>query len=201
MKATAWLLVLMVSGCSFLPSFHAFQHSDSYAAKAQNTSPKRTVASVSNEANKLIEEARSLWPSPWSECTDAQKALAALDKALSMDPLDADALLLRSRALADLGYLEDAFDDATKAIRHMPSAEAYATRGHILQMLNQPQGARRDLAYAEHLDSHEAIIYIYRAAGDFLDNENVKGCSNLKNACDRGACGPLQDAQKDGLCL
>ena len=196
MKAAALFLAMLITGCSFLT---ASQPAETKPAGTHPPAPAST--SVSREARKLVSEAQALWGNAWSECHDAQKALDLLDKALRMDPLDAGALLLRSRALGDLGFLDDAFDDATKSIRLSPSAEAYATRGLLLQKRGQPEGAKRDLDYAEKLDPDEPLIYVFRAAGDFLENENVQGCINLRLACERGLCEPRQQAEKEGLCL
>lgn len=199
MQAAAFLLVLFISGCSLSPSSHP--------GSAPKAEPVRTHAagqaskSVSQEARNLVAEAQKLWEEPWSECLDAQKALSLLDKALRMDPLDPSALLLRSRALGDLGFLDDAFDDVTKAIRLSPSAEAYATRGLLLRKRGHPEGARRDLAYAEALDPDEPLTYVYRAAGSFLEGETATACGDLRLACEKGLCGPRLKAQKEGLCL
>ena len=195
MKAALFLLALLISGCSF-------SHDPQPADKPAKThTPVPASSSVSREARQLVSEAQALWENAWSECLDPQKALDILDKAIRMDPLDAGALLLRSRALGDLGFLDDAFDDATKSIRLSPNAEAYATRGLLLQKRGQSEGAKRDLAYAEKLDPDEPLIYVFRAAGDFLENENVQGCINLRLACEKGLCEPRQKAETEGLCL
>ena len=193
------LPLLLISGCSLLP----------FAHKGEGTAPaavqhagqrQKPGSSVAPEARKLLDEAQSLWDGPWAECRDAQRALELLDKAVAIDPLDAHALVLRSRALADLGYLDDAFDDCTKAIRLSPDAEAYATRGGLLLKRNQRAGADRDLNYAEAIDPSEPLIYLYRAAGDFLDHEMTKGCANLRRACEQGACPPYEKARSEGMC-
>ncbi len=199
MKAAAFLLALLISGCSVMP----FHHPETVPknAPARERASGQASKSVSQEARSLVAEAQKLWEEPWSECLDAQKALTFLDKALRMDPLDTRALLLRSRALADLGFLDDAFDDVTKAIRFSPSAEAYATRGLLLRKRGNPEGARRDLTYAEALDPDEPLTYVFRSAADFLEGETVKGCGDLRLACEKGLCGPHEKAKKEGLCL
>ena len=199
MKAAAFFLVLLISGCSLLPFSRS--GSDSKNEPVRENISVQASKSVSPEARRLVTEAQKLWEEPWSECLDAQKALSLLDKALRMDPLDTRALLLRSRALGDLGFLDDAFDDVTKAIRLSPSAEAYATRGLLLRKRGKPEGAKRDLAYAESLDPDEPLTYVFRAAGNFLEGETAKGCADLRLACEKGLCGPHSKAKKEELCL
>ena len=196
MKPLLFVITLLLSGCSFVPFFHK---SDDVLPKESTDELKRSI-SVAPEAKKLIAEAQALWDGPWLECKDAQKALDLLDKAISIDPLDANAWLLRSRALGDLGYLDDAFDDATKSIQLSPNAEAYATRGGLLQKRGQHAGAKRDLNYAESLDRAEPLTYVFKTAEDFIEHDTSKGCANLRQACAYGLCAPQEKATGEGLC-
>ncbi len=196
MKIILPLVLLLLTGCSSIREADIPQ--DTSKAPA---APQRTESlSIAPEARRLIAEARELWNDPWSECRDAPKALQLLDKAVAIDPLDANAWQLRSRALADMGYLDDAFDDASKSIRLSGSASSYATRALILQKQNHLQGADRDLDYAEKLDPDEPLIFVFRAAGLFLSQQNSKGCENLKKAKEKGLSGPWEKAFSEGLC-
>ena len=106
----------------------------------------------------------------------------------------------KARALCDLGYLSEAFDDSTKAILLSPTAEAYATRGLICLKQNQPRGAARDFEYAEKLDPREPKIYEYRAAGAFLEGRVSDACDDLERACRLGSCRPWENAQQNKVC-
>ena len=155
--------------------------------------------SVSPEARKYLDEAKKYWTGS-GECVDPEKAADLLDKAIEADPLDPAPYLLRSRALSDLGYLNDAFSDATKAIRLAPTAEAYATRGLICLKQHQPRGAQRDFEYAEKLDPKEPLLYVYRSAAAFLEDRKSDACDDLERACELGLCLPWEKAQQNKVC-
>ena len=156
-------------------------------------------AGVSPEARNLLKEAEKYWTES-GECVAPAAAASILDKAIKADPRDAEPYLLRSRALADLGYLNDAFDDATKAIRLSPSAEAYANRGLICLKQNHPKGAQRDFEYAMKLDPKEPLVYIYRAGAAFLEGRKGDACDDLEQACSLGRCLPWEKAKKEKVC-
>ena len=155
--------------------------------------------SVSPEAQRLIAEALEYWTDS-GECTNPEAATALLDRAIAADPLDPAPYLLRSRSLSDLGYMNEAFDDATRAIRLSPTAEAYATRGFICLKQRHANGAQRDFSYAESINPDEPLIYVYRAAGAFMENRNKDACADLEKACSLGYCNPWETAKKDKLC-
>ena len=195
-------LCSLLFGCSWnsfeIPFFEDAPSSS--APKKQDEAFESVVkGGVSPEARKLLEEAEKYWTAS-GECIDPAKAVALLDSAIKADPLDHSPYLLRSRALADLGYLDDAFDDATKAIRLSPSAEAYATRGLICLKQNHPKGAQRDFEYAVTLDPKEPLVYIYRAGGAFLEGRKGEACDDLEQACALGRCLPWEKAKKEKVC-
>ena len=168
------------------------------AAKLETPVPAASV-SISPEVRAYMEEARKYWTAG-GECTHPEQALRLLDRAAAADPLDPAPLLLRSLALSDLGYLEDAFADATRAVLLRPTAEAYATRGLICLKQNRPQGAERDFAYAEKLDPNEPLIYVYRAAGAFLEGRKGDACDDLERACTLGTCLPWEKTKQEKVC-
>ena len=96
--------------------------------------------------------------------------------------------------------MNEAFDDATRAIRLSPTAEAYATRGFICLKQRHANGAQRDFSYAESINPDEPLIYVYRAAGAFMENRNKDACADLEKACSLGYCNPWETAKKDKLC-
>lgn len=201
-KLLLCLAVLLLSGCGKLPFDLPFTGSDAVSEAlpaGEKTPPAPVVSGVSPQARVYLAEAGEYWTAS-GECTDPERAAALLDKAIEADPLDPSPYLLRSRALSDLGYLNEAFDDATKAIRLSPTAEAYATRGLVCLKQHQPEGARRDFSYAEKLDAGEPLIYIYRAAGAFLDERTDDACDDLERACRLGRCLPWETAKKNRIC-
>ena len=194
------ILAALLTGCSWL-SFSIPFFGDEEAAPVRKAPTKQSAptVSISPEARTKLDEARKYWTES-GECIDPGRALPLLDEAIKADPLDPVPYLLRSQALCDLGYLNDAFDDATKAIRLSPIAKAYAVRGFICLKQNHPKGAQRDFEYAEKLDPKEPLLYIYRAAGAFLDGRKGDACDDLEHACTLGTCLPWEKAQKEKVC-
>jgi tetratricopeptide (TPR) repeat protein len=194
------ILAALLAGCSW-PSFSLPFFGDEEATPVQPAPVKQPTppSSISPEARDKLTEARKYWTES-GECIEPAEALPLLDDAIKADPLDPAPYLLRSQALCDLGYLNDAFDDATKAIRLSPSAKAYAVRGFICLKQNHPKGAQRDFEYAEKLDSQEPLIYIYRAAGAFLEGRKGDACDDLELACTLGTCQPWENAKKEKVC-
>ena len=196
------VLTFLLSGCSWMPFSIPFiggdeEKPDAVPAAVQNPTP--TKVSVSPKVREYMLEAEKYWTDS-GECVDPEQAAALLDKAVELDPLDPAPYLLRSRALSDMGYHNDAFDDVTKAIRLSPTAEAYAVRGLICLKQNQPRGAARDFEYAEKLDPREPKIYEYRAAGAFLEGRVSDACDDLERACRLGSCRPWENAQQNKVC-
>ena len=191
---SCFLAVSLLSGCSMLDMFSASQ-----GGEGQGRPQQAEVSGVSPQARRYMEAAGRLCPDPIG-CSDAERAAELLDMAVKADPLDPSAYMARGRMLSELGEYEEAFNDATKAIRLRPSAEAYATRGLVCARQSAPEGALRDFAYAEKLDSQEPLLYAYRAAGMFSAGDSEKGCADLKKACKLGFCLSLDKAKEGGLC-
>ena len=194
------ILAALLAGCSW-PTFSLPFFGDEEAVPVQPAPKKQPAppASISPEARTKLDEARKYWTES-GECIEPARALPLLDDAIKADPLDSAPYLLRSQALCDLGYLNDAFDDATKAIRLSPTAKAYAIRGFICLKQNHPKGAQRDFEYAAKLDPKEPLIYIYRSAGAFLEGRKGDACDDLEHACSLGSCQPWEKAQKEKVC-
>lgn len=195
-------VLLLLSGCGSWSFPFPFTGNDD-DTKPAPTPPAKTKPSpayiVSPQAEAYLTEAMQYWTES-GECTEPEKAAALLDKAIAADPLDPSPYLLRGLALSDLGYMNEAFDDATKAIRLSPTAEAYATRGLICLKQHHPEGAQRDFDYAMKINPDEPLIYVYRAAGAFLEERNGDACDDLERACTLGHCRPWNTAKEDKLC-
>ena len=196
------LSLLMLAGCGKMPFSLPFTNDGGKttpAVEAGRQPERKATYGVSPEAQAYLAEAMEYWTAS-GECTNPERAAELLDKAVAADPLDPAPYLMRSLALSDLGYFNEAFDDATRAIRLSPTAEAYATRGLICLKQHQPEGARRDFAYAEKINPKEPLIYVYRSAGAFLEGRTSDACSDLKHACELGHCRPWNTAVENGLC-
>ena len=141
---------------------------------------------------------------------DPARAALLLDVVLEESPSYADALIWRGKALTAQGYLEDAFDDLTRAVQRLPGtgsaegarlrARAYAARAYVALRMAREQGAERDLISALEADPAEPSIYLYRGALEFLRGKDAEGCAALRKACDLGMCGAQTRAQSGGLC-
>ena len=166
------------------------------AVGSDDASPR---AAVSPRARELFEQARSEWDEH-DVCRQPSAAVAWLDAALEVQPDYVDALIWRGRALSESGYLEDAFDDFTRAIRLQASALAYAERGLVGLRLGNVRGAERDMERALSLDDDEPRTYVYRAALRFTQERREQACSDLTEACSRGLCLPREKAVREGLC-
>lgn len=196
------LSLLMLAGCGKMPFSLPFTNDGGKttpAVEAGRQPERKATYGVSPEAQAYLAEAMEYWTAS-GECTNPERAAELLDKAVAADPLDPAPYLMRSLALSDLGYFNEAFDDATRAIRLSPTAEAYATRGLICLKQHQPEGAQRDFAYAEKINPKEPLIYVYRSAGAFLEGRTSDACSDLKHACELGHCRPWNTAVENGLC-
>ncbi len=198
--AVFFLLVLCpcLSSCSFFREGGLFGSS----SPVETPEPQKVASSsttISPEVREILEQARSLWTDS-GECRDAEEAVRLLDVAVELDPLDPAPLILRSRSLSELGYMDEAFDDITRAIRLSPTAEAYATRGLLCLKMKRPAGARRDFAYAQKLDAGEPLIYVYRASAAFLEDRPEDACKDLEKACKLGVCAPWERAESTALC-
>ena len=166
------------------------------------------VPLLSPATEQRLLEAKSLWIE--DDCVDPARAALLLDVVLEESPSYADALIWRGKALTAQGYLEDAFDDLTRAVQRLPGtgsaegarlrARAYAARAYVALRMAREQGAERDLISALEADPAEPSIYLYRGALEFLRGKDAEGCAALRKACDQGMCGAQTRAQSGGLC-
>lgn len=193
------LAASLLSGCGFLSGIMPGGGESSPTPAVSAVRPAMSSTSVSPKARRCMEEVGRLCADPIG-CGNAEKAADLLDEAVSADPLDASAYMMRGRVLSELRYHEEAFNDVTKAIRMRPSAEAYAVRGLVCLRHGRSEGARRDFEYAERMDPKDPMVYAYRAAGEFLEGRKGEGCDDLRKACSLGFCLSLESAKSEGLC-
>ena len=212
--AALCLALVALRGCARLGGVF----SGSVPEDSRNASPAASSASgaerpsllplLSPEGERKLMEARSLWIE--DDCVEPERATLLLDAVLEEVPDYADALIWRGKALTAQGYLEDAFDDLTMAVRLLPGggqpegarlrARAYAARAYTALRMAREQGAERDLASALEADPSEPTVYLYRGALEFLRGKDAEGCADLGRACALGMCGARQQAESGGLC-
>lgn len=172
--------------------------------------PVRSVLAgkdVDPKAEQLHAKARVLWGNE-ELCSDPEKAIAYLNSALEIDPNYPDALLRRGLAFAQLGHPEDAFEDLTKAIRIVPSAELYAWRAQILLGEGMLKGAMQDADEAlrigptssDRRDDATPRAHNVRGAVLLEDGKNDEACAEFKQAAAAGMDVYLQKAVSTGIC-
>lgn len=212
--AALCLVLVALSGCARLGGMFSgadpedSRHTPPAASAAPGAERPSLLPLLSPEGERRLKEAKSLWIE--DDCVDPERAALLLDAVLEEVPDYADALIWRGKALTAQGYLEDAFDDLTRAVRLLPGADqpegahlrarAYAARAYTALRMAREQGAERDLASAIGADPAEPSIYLYRGALEFLRGKDAEGCADLRKACDLGMCGTQKRAASEGLC-
>ncbi len=151
------------------------------------------------EAELLFGKAHVLWGDE-ELCSDPEQAILLLDQAIELQSDYANAYIYRALALNQLGYFDEAFEDATTAIRYDPSAAHYAFRGYMLIVQGQYPGARSDLDKAFGIDDSHYRLWKFRGLLNLLEENFTAACSDLQVACDKGDCLGLEVAKKDGAC-
>ena len=168
--------------------------------------PSRISAAVSPEAETAFAQARVLWKKETASvkvaevCSDPEKALILLNKAITIEPDYADAYARRGLAKSDLGDREGAFDDATTAIRLRPSPEFYAYRGLISMRSKQMSAAQKDLEYSTQLDASQHLAWNLMGVLALTEDDKVDACEKFKKGCSQGDCSFMEAAKTDGTC-
>lgn len=152
------------------------------------------------EAERLFGKARVLWGRDDNACSNPEQAVLYLDQALQLEPTYAEALVRRGRALSELGYQDDAFDDLTRAIRLEPTAEAYAARGLVLFRTGNRAGALQDAEEALRLNRRMAAAWNVRGAIAYENDDMKAACADFAKACSAGDCTALEAARREALC-
>lgn len=119
---------------------------------------------VQADAGQAFAKADVLWGGGLV-CAKPLLAFDYLDEALRIEPAYANALVRRAMLSLQVGYLEDALDDATKAIRLDAGSAAYAVRALVLLVLGHRAGALKDLEQAERLGLNSSLARLLVSVG------------------------------------
>ncbi len=133
-------------------------------------------------------------------CSDPEKALSLLSKAISLDPRYAEAYLRRGLAKSELGEGEEAFEDVTAGIRLQPTAQGYAYRGLVSLRSGQKNAAEKDLRHSLKLDPKQHLAHNYLGTLALSENNQAKACASFKEGCAQGDCSFLETSKKEGIC-
>lgn len=123
------------------------------ATSADAQAPSQDSCRVS--AAMWLDKARAFWSG--KRYSNPQAAVECLDKALALDPRNAECLNERGLAKADAGYLREALADFSRAIETSPSmTAAYHNRGLLYMKMNAAEKACRDFQRAASLGDDRA---------------------------------------------
>jgi tetratricopeptide (TPR) repeat protein len=130
-------------------------------------------------------------------------AILEYNKAIEIDPKFTKAYINRGIAYHHKGQNDLAILDYNKAIEINPNyAEAYYNRGVVYDNKGQYDLAIRDYNKAIEINQKDAEAYINRGFVYLLESgDTVKGCADLKKACELGMCGKYNLAKQKGYCL
>ena len=162
---------------------------------------------INPEAETAFAQARVLWKRALSSvsaverCSDPEKAIALLNKAISLEPNYAEAYIRRGLAKSEMGQKEEAFDDLTKGIRLKPTAEAYAYRALVSIRAKQVRAAQRDLEYSLKKDPKQNLAYNINGVLALMLDSKPEACAQFQQGCSNGDCSFIEAAKKDKICF
>lgn len=134
------------------------------------------------------------WPDP-------QTTLAALDKALELDPGNVFFKVGRAEALTRLDRVYEALDTLNEAARNKDfPARGHAARGMAQLRLHMPSLAVHDFSRALALRDDKAAWWHARGAAKLLAGELDSLCEDLEKACSLGDCQGLANVRTRKLC-
>ncbi|ABB37969.1 TPR repeat-containing protein [Oleidesulfovibrio alaskensis G20] len=152
----------------------------------------------SQDAEKWYAMAHVLWKD--NTCSDPEKAVEYLNKALEAEPDYAEALLRRGLAYSEQKRWEKAFDDMTQAVRLKPSAESYTWRGLVMLRMGNAIGAVRDTTRALEYDTAYNQAWNIRGGAKLVLGDAAGACSDFENGCSTGDCTGLESARRQNIC-
>ncbi|HEU6437224.1 MAG TPA: tetratricopeptide repeat protein [Nitratidesulfovibrio sp.] len=161
--------------------------------------PMGVSGKVNPEAEKYFAMAHVLWKGG-ETCTEPEKAVALLNKAIDLQSDYWQAYARRGLAYSDMGMWDEAFDDLTRAVRQHPSAENYAWRGLTAFRMGNLMGARKDLARSLEMDSAQHRAWNFMGAVELADDAIPAACAAFAKGCSHGDCTGMESARREGIC-
>lgn len=157
------------------------------------------VDSGLSPAEALVEKAKEFCSSDGA-CSG--EAIQYLTEAISLEPDNPAAYILRGGAYYKTGQTTLAVDDLTNAIRMEPAnTPAYALRGFAYGDMAQYDLAIQDFDKAILLSPGTASYYKGRGDIYLFSNKIAEACQSFKKACECGVCEALQKQKECGNCL
>lgn len=161
-----WLIAAAVAIFAAVIVWYALTHLISLGNSASTPATQKSVTgeSQSSDAELPMDDFTKLALDKAKQ-GDAQGALDAFSVAIAANPDGASVpYYYRGLVYIDMGQVNDAIDDFTKAIEldgHFP--QAYAARGTANLMISRPAKAVEDFDKALQLDPKNATTYVNRA--------------------------------------
>lgn len=191
------ILVICLAGCAGPRSGGRGSNGENLAGLSGKLNP---------EAETAFAQARILWKGTLSSastgerCSDPEKAVALLDKAISLEPKYAEAYVRRGLAKSELGKREDAFNDASAGIRLKPTAEAYAYRALVSIRGKDVRAAQKDLDYSLKKDPKQHLARNFSGVLALTLDNMPEACAQFQQGCSAGDCSFIEAAKSSKIC-
>jgi uncharacterized protein len=117
---------------------------------------------------------------------DYSTAMVELNKALSADPRNAQALFLRGECKRELNLLEEADRDYSEAIRMGATKEAHMARGRTRYDLGRTQLAVADFDYVLKINNQQAEALYWRGKCHIRNGDGAAACDDLRTSAGLG---------------
>jgi len=130
------------------------------------------------------------------------QAVNNFTKAIEVNPADAEVYYNRGNAYYNKSQYRKAISDYTKAIELNPNySKAYYNRGLAFYHTDQYELAINEFSRAIKINPNYAEAYDNRGFTYFVKLGNkIKGCADLKKACELGKCRNYNLAKQKGYC-
>jgi tetratricopeptide (TPR) repeat protein len=152
------------------------------SAPGQQASPP-----AASDAKKALAEGAE-----FLKANDNQRALAAFERAIALEPNSGTAHLQRCRVLAGLRRHEEAISACTESLRLNPGVpEALRDRGHYYLNLGRVELGLADLREAESLKKDDRGIYYHLGMANYLKGDYAEAAKAFE--------GCLTNSSDDGL--